>query len=142
MARPKKQQKPISNLQNLVEADTTLPMDIRLLFIEMSKEFDKDFSANLFLSSIELQNKYPFGLDVWQKFVTHPTISRYLGNYANEVISKKADADIMSGAGVRDAVAVKKELAKTKTGKNNFGFVIMYITEEEPRVYEPFDPID
>lgn len=105
----------------------------------MAKEFDKDFLSNLFLSSIELQDKYPFGLDMWQQFITHPNISRYLGTYANEVISKKADADIMSGSGVRDAVAVKKEFAKTAKGQNNFSFVIMYIPEEEPRVYEPFD---
>lgn len=136
----KKQEAPFkSNLENIINEDASMRPEIKSLYIEMSKDFDTDFSVNLFLSSIELQEKYPFGLDMWQRFTTHPTISKYLGTYSQELMNKKVDSDIMSGSGVRDAVAVKKELSKNAKSHDNFAFVIMYIPEEDERSYESFD---
>lgn len=126
-----------SNLETIVYSDTSLRPEVKTLYLEMVKDFDSDFSGNLFLSSIELNEKYPYGLDMWQQFTTAPIIAKYLGAYSSELMNKKVDADIMSGSGVRDAVAVKKELSKSSKGPNNLNFIIMYIPEEPERSYEP-----
>lgn len=138
--RPKKEYTPvesISGLKDIIASDSSLTESQKILLTEMALDFDTDFEENLFASSIELNKKYPFGLDAWATFLTMPKVSRYLGGFAQETLMKRADSDIASGKNVRDAANLKKQLTGDKGGKDNFGFVLMYIPEERERTYEP-----
>ncbi len=98
----------VSGLERIIESDETIEPSKRTLFLEMAKDFNKNFESNIFSSSILLEKEYAYGLDMWQAFLMHPQINRYISTYTNESITKQADANIMLGVNAREAVAVKK----------------------------------
>lgn len=133
------EKRPASGLQKIINDSPSIDVKDKLLYIELAKDFDSDFEKHLFATSLDLNRKFPFGLDAWQTFLTQPQISRYIAGFTQEILEKGADANIMAGTNVRDAAHIKKQLAGGNKGQNNFGFVIMYIPEEEDRNYESLD---
>lgn len=130
-----------SGLIKIIEEASSIEDSEKLLYIEMAKDFDKDFENNLFATSLALNKLYPYGLDVWQTFLTNPQIAHYIGSFTQEILEKQADLNIKTGTNVRDAAHIKKQLSGKSKGQDNFGFIIMYINEEEDRNYEAADAI-
>lgn len=130
-----------SGLVKIIEDSTSIDVSEKLLYIEMAKDFDSDFENHLFATSLSLNKKFPYGLDVWQVFLTNPQISHYIGAFTQEILEKQADLNIKDGNNVRDAAHIKKQLAGKSKGQDNFGFIIMYINEEEERNYEAADTL-
>lgn len=132
MAEPKKKKKlQEDKLVEIVKADEKLTPSLRFEYITLAKSFVEDFRANLMLTSIDLNDKYPFGIDVWQEFLAYPAIKKYNEAFVDEIISRNTDAALASGEGVRDAVAVKKALNDKGREAVNANFIVFRLPDKE-----------
>lgn len=118
-------------LVEIVKNDEKLDPSTRFEYITLAKAFVEDFKSNLMLTSIDLNDKYPFGIDVWQEFLGHPPIKKYNEAFVNEIISRNTDAALASGEGVRDAVAVKKALNDVGKEAKNENFIVFRLPDKE-----------
>lgn len=127
-------------LIDIVSMDTNLDPDQRLEFITLANSFMEDFDKNLALTSIDLNSKYGFGIDTWSVFMSHPPVKRYIQRFVRELISRQADNALMSGAGVRDAINVRKELEKQANEFTADNLIVFCLPKKNEEVYDYTDP--
>ena len=125
-------------LIEIIKSDMKLTFEVRLEFINLANSFLEDFKDNLGLTSIELNEKYGFGLDAWQVFLNHPPISKYIKSFVNELANKRAHEALATGKGTRDAIGVIKELERYSETLSNDRFVVFRLPDKnkEEDTYE------
>lgn len=128
MAKTKKTE---DKLVELVRRDEKLDDAMRFEYITLAQAFVEDFRANLMLTSIDLNEKYPFGIDVWQEFLNHPPVKKYVSSFVNEIISRNTDTALATGVGVRDAIGVKKAMNDSGNEAKNENFIIFRLPEKD-----------
>lgn len=116
----------IMNDQNLTETQ-------RLEYVSLAEQFSDDFKENMYKTSIELNDLYPFGMDIWQKFLSHPSVRKYVDAYKNEQIRKNIDVALRSGD--KDAIQIKKEMER-ESGKSTFENFVVFRLPEKEKDYE------
>lgn len=119
----------IHGLVQTVMVDQGLTETKRMEFISLAESFAEDFKDNMYLTSIELNDRYPFGMDLWQKFLKHPSVNKYIDSYKNEQIRKNIDVALKDGD--KNAIQIKKELERD-SGKTTFeNFVVFRLPDKE-----------
>ena len=116
---------------DLIKADKKLPELIKMEYIQLANEFMSDFKNNITLTSIELDDKYPFGMDTWQGFLRYPGIGKYIEGFRSEQAEKQANEMISTGVRAKDAIAVKQELAKNSGNITNQNFIVFRLPDKE-----------
>ena len=127
----KKMVKQEDKLVEIVKNDVKLEHSVRFEYITLAKSFVEDFKNNLMLTSIDLNDKYPFGIDVWKEFLNYPAVKKYNEAFVDEIISRNTDASLISGEGIRDAVAVKKVLSDKGKEAKNENFIVFRLPDKE-----------
>lgn len=123
-------------LIDLIKSDTKLSDEMRLEFLNLGRYFVNEFKDNLMLTSIDLDEKYGFGIDSWKDFLAYPTIKKYIDTFVKEIIGKNVDSSLASGVGVRDAIGVKKELDRYSDSSTNENFIVFMMPQKEEEVYQ------
>lgn len=123
-------------LIQIIKQDPKIGPDIRMEYITLAKEFLTDFKANLMLTSIELDDKYGFGIDVWKDFLLQPSIRKYNEGFLSEMVGRQVDQALAKGEGTRDAIGVKRELDRQSGATSNEMFVVFRLPDKE-QVYDP-----
>lgn len=131
----KKQPKEDQRLIQVIKQDPKIGPDIRLEYLTLAKDFLTDFKANLMLTSIELDEKYGFGIDVWKDFLNQPSIRKYNESFLSEMVGRTVDQALAKGEGTRDAIGVKRELDRQSGATTNEMFVVFRMPEKEK--YDP-----
>ncbi len=122
-------------LIQLIKQDAKIGPDIRMEYLTLAKEFLTDFKANIMLTSIELDEKYGFGIDVWKDFLLQPTIRKYNESFLSEMVGRTVDQALAKGEGTRDAIGVKRELDRQSGAMTNEMFVVFRLPDKEK--YDP-----
>lgn len=120
-------------LKTIIHTDPKLSEEMRLEFLTLANKFMEQFSDNLMMTSIELDNLYGFGADTWKDFKMYPPIKKYLDGFVKEMINNNADASLMSGEGARDAISIKKQMASESGDSTYENFVVFRMPEKEER---------
>ena len=61
--------------------------DKKLRFLAMAEIFLLDFSKNLYKTSLELHDGFPYyNIDEWMEFINYPIVRKYLQQFKNEKI--------------------------------------------------------
>lgn len=118
-------------LVELVRSDSKLEDAIRFEYITLAQSFVEDFRGNLMLTSIDLNEKYPFGIDVWQEFLSHPPVKKYTSSFVNEIITRNTETALATGVGVRDAIGVKKAMNDAGNESKNENFIVFRLPDKE-----------
>jgi len=118
-------------LVELIRTDSKLQVDQRFEYIILAQNFAEDFRNNMMLSSIDLDAKYKFGMDVWQEFLSYPAVSKYITSFRNELINRNTDMALATGEGVRDAIGVKKAMKEEGGEVKNSNFVVFRLPDKE-----------
>lgn len=122
-------------LIQIIKDDSKLAEDIRIEFLVLARSYLTEFKDNLSQTSLELDAKYGFGADTWRDFLQYPSIKKYIDGFMNELIAKNVDQALISGNGTRDAIGVKREMARTSDDHTNEMFVIFRMPDKE-EIYE------
>jgi len=130
-----RKEKKVHGLVELVQADTKLDEEIKMEYLVLAQNFVEEFKDNLFKSSIELDDAFPFGLDTWQKFLNYAPIKRYLETFKNEIISQSATISMVSGNKTKDAIALRKELERDNS-ENTFENFVVFRLPLKDKEYE------
>jgi hypothetical protein len=117
-------------LLTIIKNDTKLEDDIRMEYLTLGNTFLDDFRTNITLTSIELDDKYGYGIDTWNGFINYPMIKKYIQGFVKELISKSADANLIKGEGVRDSINVRKEMDKANGDLQSERFVIFLLPKK------------
>jgi hypothetical protein len=107
-------------LSELIRNDVKTPANKKMEYMSLADSFMTDFSKNIMLTSIELDDKYPFGMDVWQEFLSYPIVKKYTEQFRKEIVRKNVEKGMAIGD--KDALQIKRELDKEAgaTGYENF----------------------
>lgn len=107
-------------LAELIKQDTKTPPSKKMEYMSLADSFMQDFSKNIMLTSIELDEKYQFGMDVWQEFLSYPIVKKYTEQFRKEIVRKNVEKGMAIGD--KDALQIKRELDKEAgaTGYENF----------------------
>lgn len=127
---PRKEKK-THGLVEVVKTDTKLVEDMRMEYLSLAQSFSEAFRENIVKTSIELDEAYPFGIDVWQKFLNYAPVKRYIESFRNELISQSANVAMMTGTRSKDALAVKKELDRENSDNTLENFVVFRLPDKE-----------
>lgn len=125
-----------NRLIDIIKTDTKLDMDVRTEYLTLARSFIADFNHNMLLSSLELDDKYSFGIDAWSSFLNHPSIKKYVDGFVNELIARSADKSLVTGEKVRDSIGVKAHMEKVADRGTNFNFVVFRLPEKKEEIYE------
>lgn len=123
-------------LIEIIKADEKLDDAQRFEYITLAQSFIEDFKGNMMLTSIELDAKYSFGIDVWQEFLSHPPIKKYINSFVNEMIAKNTDTALATGVGVRDAIGVKRAMSEATQESRNENFVVFRLPDKNEDEYQ------
>lgn len=126
MAKKKKD----DGLLKLIQQDQSLEDELKMEFMTLANSYTDDFRANLFRTSIELDDLYPFGIHTWSTFLNHPPIKKFIQGFVNELISKSADTALAGGDGVRDAINVRREIDKQTEDYSGENFVVFRLPDK------------
>lgn len=119
----------IYGLVTAIIQDQNLEEDTRMEYISLAEAFSEDFKTNMYMTSIELDDIHPFGMDVWQRFLRYPTVNKYIESFRNEAVRKQIDVGLSEGN--KNIVALKKEMDKD-SGKSDFqNFVVFRLPDKE-----------
>lgn len=126
-----RKEKKVHGLVELIQSDTKLDEEIKMEYLVLAQNFVEGFKDNLFKSSIELDDAFPFGLDIWQKFLNYVPVKRYLEIFKNEIINQSATISMVSGNKTKDAIALKKELERDNADNTFENFVVFRLPAKE-----------
>lgn len=119
-----------SSLIQIIQDDKKLSKDEAAEFISLANLFLADFTENLSKSSVELADETGLDLDTWRQFLSYPSIKRFIDGFITEQIKKKADTALLSGAGTRDAINVRKAMIEAEGAEDNTRYVILRLPEK------------
>lgn len=123
-------------LVSMIRDDTKLSNEVRIEYISLANTFTEEFSKNITLTSIELHDKYGYGIDTWNEFLNYPMVRKYVQGFVKEIISKKADASLITGEGTRDAIGVKKAMDKDTSDLESERFIVFLLPKKVEEVYD------
>lgn len=127
---PRKSNKP-HGLVEVIREDTKLDQDLKMEYLSLAQSFAENFKENIVKTSIELDEVYPFGMDIWQKFLNYAPVKRYIETFRNELISQSVNVSIMTGTRSKDALAVKRELERENSDNTFENFVVFRLPDKE-----------
>ena len=117
-----------SRLLELIRADSKLESEQKMMYLSYANLYLEDFSINIGLTSIELDEKYPASIDEWKEFLEYPVVRQYIQSFKDEKISKVADAGLMKGE--KDAIGIKKVMQQNGPAINNSNIVLIRVPEK------------
>lgn len=117
-----------SRLLELIRADSKLESEQKMMYLSYANLYLEDFSVNIGLTSIELDEKYPASIDEWKEFLEYPVVRQYIQSFKDERISKVADAGLMKGE--KDAIGIKKVMQQNGPAINNSNIVLIRVPEK------------
>lgn len=117
-----------SKLLELIKADSKLESEQKMMYLSYANLYLEDFSNNIGLTSIELDEKYPASIDEWKEFLEYPVVRQYIQSFKDERISKVADAGLMKGE--KDAIGIKKVMQQNGPAINNSNIVLIRVPEK------------
>lgn len=125
-----------SDLVQIIKDDTRLTEEEKAEFISMASLYQADFVANLTKSSVDLADETDIPISMWRKFLTLPTIKRYLESVINEQIKKQADSSLLKGTGTRDAISVRKAMQQAESAEDNTKYILIRLPEKTDNLDE------
>lgn len=117
-----------SKLLELIKSDSKLESEQKMMYLSYANLYLEDFAANIGLTSIELDEKYPSSIDEWKEFLEYPVVRQYIQSFKDERISKVADAGLMKGE--KDAIGIKKVMQQNGPAINNSNIVLIRVPEK------------
>ena len=120
-------------LVDIVKRDKSLTEEDRMEFMSLAEMFIEDFSENMYKTSIQLNDEHPFGMDVWQRFIMHPSVRKYIDGFKHEEITQRVDAALSKGD--KNAIQIKKELERMG-GTSDFHNFVIFRLPEKTDMYE------
>jgi hypothetical protein len=103
--------------------------DKRLRFLTMAETFLLDFSDNLYKTSLELHDMFPYyNIDEWMEFINYPIVRKYLQQFKNEKIGIIAEQNLAQGD--KDAVSIQKAMQESGPSINNSNIVLIRVPEK------------
>lgn len=117
-------------LLSILKTDGKLADDVRMEYLTLGNTFLDDFKENITLTSIELDDKYGYGIDTWNGFINYPMVKKYIQGFVKELISKSADANLIKGEGVRDSINVRKEMDKQNGDMQSERYIIFLLPKK------------
>lgn len=106
--------------------------DKRQLYISYANLFCGDLGANLYLTSLELDEKYSTGRPAsWQKFLKHNTVKKFIDSFMLEKQDKIADKAIEKGVKARDALSLKKDVVERTKKETNERLIVMFLPQKD-----------
>ena len=103
--------------------------DKKLRFLAMAEIFLLDFSKNLYKTSLELHDGFPYyNIDEWMEFINYPIVRKYLQQFKNEKIGIIAEQNLAQGD--KDAVSIQKAMQQNGQSINNSNIVLIRVPEK------------
>lgn len=123
--------------KTLTKADNKLIQDIRNDkklsenkrgdFEVLAAIFLEDFANNITKTSLDLNEEYPYGIDMWLEFLNYPVVNAYITSFKNEKMMKIADQGILEGN--NQAMKLKQALS-SDSKVNNSNYIIVRVPEK------------
>lgn len=127
---PRKERKP-HGLVEVIREDTKLDQETKMEYLTLAQSFAESFKENITKTSIELDESYPFGMDLWQKFINYAPVKRYIESFRNELISQSVNTAMITGQRSKDAIVVKKEMERENASNTFENFVVFRLPDKE-----------
>lgn len=118
-----------SKLLVLINEDKNLDSDTKLIYINMAKNLLRNFKDNINKTSLELNEIFPVGMDIWQDFLSYPVIRKYTQSFKDEQINIFMDKGLMEGS--RDAMMLKKSMIGMSNGIDNSNIILIRVNDTE-----------
>lgn len=120
-----------NKMVTMITEDKKLPDPVKMEYIILANDFMEDFKENMLMTSIELNDRYPYGMDTWQSFLRYPAVSKYIESFRVEIAEKQANEMINTGVRAKDAIAVKQNIANNAGTGNNQNFIVFRLPDKE-----------
>ena len=133
--KPDKNDKEDSELVKLLRKDDKLKSDPDryMGMVAMAELFMKDFSDNMYKTSIELHSLgipyCAYSIDSWKDFLNYPIVSKYIKSFRDEKINMMADQGLAEGD--KSAVSIKKAMQEGGPAINNANIVLIRLPEKK-----------
>ena len=103
-----------------------------LLFMSYANLFeDETFQENLYLTSIELNNKYmTVNPNSWRRFLNHNGIRTYIKGFKDELAERRADITLKNPTKTREALMVKDKIEESKDVEDNSNWVVFFLPQK------------
>lgn len=112
------------------DAKLTENPDLKMEMISMATVFLKDFSENMYKTSIEMNSKIPFyTIDEWKDFLNYPVVRKYIKSFRDEKINMMADQGLAEGD--KSAVSIKKAMQEGGPAVNNSNLILIRLPEKK-----------
>lgn len=94
-------------------------------------ELDGQFQPNLYLTSVELEEKYSDSGTTrvgWNNFLRHPSVKKYLDAFREENLETKANKQLEEAAlTAKDALTIKKDMDSKRKVEDNSNIVVIFL---------------
>lgn len=112
----------------IVQDDGSLERDEKQAYVSLAKLYEQDFNKNLELTSLELDEKYKTDdPHLWQKFLSHVSVSNYIENYLLERADKQALISLGDSKNAAKAMKSKEYIDKKKRKDDNSKIIVMLL---------------
>ncbi len=121
-------------LYEVVANDGSLADDAEktMLFKSYATLFEQDFLENLYLTSLELDEKYATANPTsWRQFLRHTSIKNHLESYKTEIQENLADKALNLVEKPRDALKMKEAIDKKKDENTNKNIVVFFLPQKD-----------
>lgn len=122
------EEKTASKLLQGIQKEEKLTREQKMEYRSMASLFLENISDNINKTSIEMNEEYGLGIDIWKEFLSYPIVRKYISELKREKMELVADADIMEGG--KDGVAIKKMLNESSSGINNSRYIMIRLPEK------------
>ena len=103
-----------------------------MLYKSYATIFEQDFLNNLYLTSLELDEKYATSNPAsWRNFLKHTSVKNYLESYKTEIQENLADKALNLVEKPRDALKMKEAIDKKKDENTNKNIVVFFIPQKD-----------
>ena len=119
-----------TSLTQIVQDDEKLDKQLKAEFMSLANIYKENFNENLMKSSMDLADSTGLDVSVWRSFLSYPTIKRYIDSFVNEQIKKKADTQLLTGSGTRDAINVRKAMIESESLEDNTRYIILRLPDK------------
>ena len=122
-----------SELIEALKQDDGLKKDVLMLYTSYAGFFEEDLSNNLYLTSIELNDKYNTeNPSSWQRFLRHPVVKKYKQQFIDERAESVADTFINKGElKPNEALKLKTNIEKNRKGDDNSNLVVFFLPQKD-----------
>lgn len=123
-----------SELEQIIMEDGSLAKSgqKRNLFKSYAALFSEDLLLNLYLTSIELDDKYLTDDPVsWRKFLNHTSVKKFVDGFLNEKAEKEAMKTLGLGtAKSNEALKVKEMVDSKRKTEDNSNIVVVFLPQK------------